>query len=39
MVYHRKLSVPRAYMLERLTQQYGQTEAVEQLALAYWSIL
>jgi len=50
-VYHHKLCDNRtistqqqlnewtAYMLERLTQEYGQTEAVERLALAYWSIL
>jgi len=27
------------YMLERLTQEYGQTEAVNKLAMAYWSVL
>jgi len=27
------------YMLERLTQEYGQTEAVERLAMAYWDAL
>jgi len=27
------------YMLERLIQKYGQTEAVERLAMAYWDAL
>jgi len=27
------------YMLERLTQRMGQTEAVERLAMAYWDAL
>jgi len=27
------------YMLERLTRAHGQSEAVERLAMAYWSIL
>lgn len=27
------------YMLERLTQEFGQTEAVERLAMAYWDAL
>jgi len=27
------------YMLERLTAKYGQTEAVERLAMAYWESL
>ena len=26
------------YMLERLTQEHGQTKAVELLALAYWGV-
>ena len=50
-VYHHKMCDSRVistqqqlnewaqYMLERLTQEYGQTEAVERLALAYWSVL
>jgi len=27
------------YMLERLTAEHGQTEAVERLAMVYWSVL
>ncbi len=34
-----QLHIWTMYMLERLTQKYGQTKAVEMLAAAYWEMI